>query len=272
LKAIGAVHLPLLACPINARGAGDSYFIRSIFGWQLLLKLINRHCDAINVISPAILSDLIELGIDGPKVSHIPNGIKIGDPIRKSHVASIRRLVWAGRLTAQQGFDILFKALANVAAAGREFSIDLIGNGPDMALLLEQRRRLCLEKKVRFTGALAKDTIRTKLAEADVFLLPSRYEGMSNAAIEAMEAGLPILLTRCGGIDTYIDESTGWTCEPDDVDGLTAALLRMLDTPADKLLAMGKQARSLTELHFQIEKIGQQNADLLGQLLATTRH
>ena len=94
-----------------------------------------------------------------------------------------------------------------------------------MALLLEQRRHLCLEKKVRFTGALAKETIRTKLADADVFLLPSRL-GMSNAALEAMEAGLPILLTRCGGIDTYIDENTGWICEPDDVDGLTAGLLQ----------------------------------------------
>ena len=272
LKAIGEVRLPLVACPINAKGAGDSHFIRSIPGWQLLLQMVNRHCDAINIISPAILSDLVELGIDRPKISHIPNGIKICDPIRKSHVASTRRLVWVGRLTAQKGIDLLFKALANVVAAGREFSLEIIGNGPDMALLLEQRRQLCLEKKVRFTGALAKDTIRTKLADADVFILPSRYEGMSNAALEAMEAGLPILLTRCGGIDTYIDESTGWICEPDDVHGLTAALLRMLDTPADKLLAMGKQARLLVERNFQIEKIGRQNENLLRQLVEASRH
>jgi glycosyltransferase involved in cell wall biosynthesis len=271
LKAIGEVRLPLVVCPINAKGAGDSHFIRSIPGWRLLLQMVNRHCDAINIISPAILSDLVELGIDRPKISHIPNGIKICDPIRKSHVASTRRLVWAGRLTAQKGIDLLFKALANVVSAGREFSLEIIGNGPDMALLLEQSRQLCLEKKVRFTGALAKDTIRTKLADADVFLLPSRYEGMSNAALEAMEAGLPILLTRCGGIDTYIDESTGWTCEPDDVDELTAALLRMLDTPADKLLAMGKQARLLVERNFQIEMIGRQNEILLEQLVKASR-
>jgi glycosyltransferase involved in cell wall biosynthesis len=272
LKAIGEVRLPLVACPINAKGAGESHFIRSIPGWQLLSKMVNRQCDAINIISPAILSDLVELGIDRPKISHIPNGIKICEPIRKSHVASIRRLVWAGRLTAQKGIDILFKALANVVAAGREFSLEIIGNGPDMALLLEQRRQLCLEKKVRFTGALAKNAIRDKLADTDVFLLPSRYEGMSNAVLEAMEVGLPILLTRCGGIDTYIDESIGWICDPDDVDGLTAALLRMLDTPADKLLAMGKQARLLVERNFQIERIGRQNANLLRLFVEASRH
>jgi len=271
LKAIGEVHLPLLACPINAKGAGDSHFIRSIPGWRRLLQMINRHCDAINIIAPAIQSDLAELGIGGPNITHIPNGIKIATLIRKSHVASTRRLVWAGRLTAQKGVDILFKALATVVAAGREFSLELIGDGPDMTSLLEQRRRLCLEKNVRFIGALAKDTIRTKLADADVFLLPSRYEGMSNAALEAMEVGLPILLTRCGGIDTYIDESTGWTCEPDDVHGLTAALLRMLDTPDDKLLAMGKQARLLVERNFQIETIGRRNEILLEQLVKASR-
>ena len=99
-------------------------------------------------------SDLVELGIDGPKISHIPNGIKIGDPIRKSHVASIRRLVWVGRLTAQKGIDILFKALANVVAAGREFSLEIIGNGPDMALLLEQRRQLLSRKESPLYGGL----------------------------------------------------------------------------------------------------------------------
>jgi glycosyltransferase involved in cell wall biosynthesis len=78
-------------------------------------------------------------------------------------------------------------------------------------------------------------------------------------------------LTRCGGIDAYIDESMGWICEPNDVDGLTAVLLRMLDTPADKLLEMGKQARLLVERDFQIEKIGRQNADLLERLVETAR-
>ena len=272
LKAIGEIHLPLLACPINAKGAGDSHFIRSIPGWRLLLKMINRHCDAINVIAPAIWSDLVELGIRGPKIAHIPNGIKIRVPIEKSPPASIRRLVWVGRLTAQKGLDLLFEALAKVVAVGRDFRLEMIGSGPDMELLLEQCRQLRLGKRVRFTGALTKEAIRTKLAEADVFILPSRYEGMSNAALEAMEAGLPLVLSRCGGIDTYIDESIGWICEPDNVDELTVALLRMLDTPADKLLAMGDRARLLVERNFQIEKIARLNANLLEHLVEASLH
>ena len=272
LKAIGEVQLPLLACPINAKGAGDSHFIRSIPGWRVLLRMINRHCDAINLIAPAIGNDLVELGIHGPRIAHIPNGVKMSASVQKFDGASVRRLVWVGRLTAQKAIDILLEALANVVAVGREFSLEIIGSGPDMELLLEHCRQLRLEKRVRFTGALSEEVIRTKLAEADVFLLPSRYEGMSNAALEAMEAGLPLLLTRCGGIDTYMDESIGWICEPNNVDQLTDALLRMLDTPAEKLLAMGNRARLLVERNFQIEKIAQLNADLLEQLVEASLH
>jgi len=272
LKAIGEVRLPLVACPINAKGAGDSYFLRSIPGRQLLLHLINRHCNAINIIAPAIMSDLVKLGIDRPRITHIPNGIKIGEPIRRSQFAPTRRMIWTGRVTVQKGIDILLNALANVVVTGREFTLEIIGKGSEMDSLLKQCRQLGLQVRVRFTGALANEAVRAKLAEADVFVLPSRYEGMSNAALEAMEAGVPVLVTRVGGIDTYIDERTGWICDPDDEAGLTAALFRMLDTPVAKLLEMGKQARLLVERKFRIEKIGHQNADLFEQLIEASRH
>jgi glycosyltransferase involved in cell wall biosynthesis len=272
LKAIGEVRLPLVVCPMNARGTGDSYFLRSIPGWQLLLRLINRHCNAINIIAPAILPDLVEMGIDRPRISHIPNGIKIAEPIQRSRPAPIRRMIWTGRMAAQKGIDILLNALANVAAAGNEFSLEIIGDGPDKAALFKQCQQLDLAQMVHFTEAISNEKIRAKLADSDVFVLPSRYEGMSNAALEALEAGLPVLLTRCGGIDTYIDDEAGWICEPNDVEELTAALLRMLATPGDKIVAMGRQARRIVERHFQIEKIGQQNADLFEQLIDSPRH
>jgi glycosyltransferase involved in cell wall biosynthesis len=86
-----------------------------------------------------------------------------------------------------------------------------------------------------------------------------------------MEAGLPVLLTRCGGMDTYVSENTGWTCEPESVDALTAELLRMLDAPADRLVAMGNQARLLVQRHFPIQNIARQNADLLQELIEVSR-
>lgn len=269
LKALGAIRIPLVICPINARGTGDSYFLRSIPGWKWVVPLINKHCEAINIIAPAIQADMTELGICRPKITHIPNGIKLATPIRRSRFSSVRRLIWTGRMTAQKGVDVLLQALGNVAASGRGFSLEIVGEGPDKVELLSQCKNLRLEDKVHFAGALGREMIRSKLAEHEIFVLPSRYEGMSNAALEAMEAGLPVLLTRCGGIDTYIDKNIGWLCEPNDVEGLTTSLQRMLDTPVEKLIKMGIMARQLVENHFQVEEISRQNIALFATVISS---
>lgn len=267
LKAMGLVHLPLLATPINAKGAGDANFIRSIPGWKHLVKLVNTHCEAINIIAPAILPDVLQLGLHSPSISHIPNGIALGEPTWRSNTGQVRRFIWVGRLSTQKGLDILLVALSKVLAQGKDFRLEIIGDGPERSRLMRLCQQLALDGKVRFTGALASGAIRPKLLEADVFILPSRYEGMSNAALEAMEAGLPVLLTRCGGIDTYIDVHTGWVCEPDDADQLTEAVLRVLETPDADLLAMGRQARLLVERRFCIHGIARENADLMNRLI-----
>lgn len=270
LKAIGWLRLPLVACPINARGAGDARFIRSIPGWRRIVTLINKHCEAINIIAPAIKPDLAALGIAGPRLSYIPNGIPLAPPVERVLVTPIRRLVWTGRLSPQKGLDVLLPALARIAAVGWDFSLEIVGGGPDLSTLTALCRRLGLDNRVVFAGAVSPVAIRDRLAAADVFVLPSRYEGMSNAGLEAMEAGLPLVLTRCGGLDTYVDADIGWRCDPGDVDGLITALLAMLDTPDSKLLAMGRQARTRVERDFEIGTIGRHNAELLASVVEAT--
>jgi len=268
LKAMGRLALPLVACPINARGAGDAHFIRSIPGWRGLVRAVNRHCDAVNIIAPAIKPDLTGIGVAPPRLSEIPNGIPLAPAIVRQGVAPIRRLIWTGRLSPQKGLDALLAALAGVAASGRDFRLEIVGDGPERASLATQCRQLGLDGRVVFLGAIGKGAIRDHLAAADVFVLPSRYEGMSNSGLEAMEAGLPLLLTHCGGIDTYVEPAMGWLCEPDDVDGLQAALVRMLDTPDAELLAMGRRARACVEREFEMGAIAGRNAVLLGEVVA----
>lgn len=268
LKALGRADLPLVACPINARGAGDARFIRSIPGWRWIAAAIDRHCDAINLIAPAIGTDLAEIGIGRPRLSRIPNGIALAPPPSREAVASVRRLVWSGRLSPQKGIDLLLPALARVVAAGRDFSLEIVGDGPEAPALAATCRKLGLDGRVAFAGPLHRDAVRARLSAADAFVLPSRYEGMSNAALEAMESGLPVLLTACGGIDTWIDDGIGWRCRPEDSDELFAALCRLLDTPAADLLAMGSRARKLVEREFEIGAVARRNAALLGEIAA----
>lgn len=266
LKALGHIDLPLLACPINARGAGDTNFIRSIPGWQRIVAAIDRHCDAINLIAPAIGADLAEIGIGRPRLSWIPNGIALSPPPQREAVAPVRRLLWTGRLSPQKGIDLLLMALARVVASGRDFRLEIVGDGPESSALTSTCRQLELDSRITFTGPVHRDAVRARLATADAFVLPSRYEGMSNAALEAMESGLPVLLTMCGGIDTWIDDGIGWRCPPEDVDELFSALCRLLDTSSADLLTMGRRARQLVEREFEIGAVARRNALLLGEI------
>lgn len=266
LKALGRIDLPLLACPINARGSGDTRFIRSIPGWRRIVAAIDRHCDAINLIAPAIGTDLAEIGIGRPRLSRIPNGIPLAPPAPRETVAPVRRLVWTGRLSLQKGIDLLLPSLARVVGSGRDFRLEIVGDGPEGPALAATCRQLGLDSRVTFSGPVHRDAVRARLAAADAFVLPSRYEGMSNAALEAMESGLPLLLTACGGIDTWIDDSIGWRCQPEDPDDLFAALCRLLDTPPADLLAMGRRARQLVEREFEISAVAQRNAALLREI------
>ena len=263
LKRFTSLDLPILACPINARGSGDAAFIRSLPGWRKLVSVIDTQCDAINIIAPAIEHDLRSLGICTPIITRIPNGVPIGPPITRERPPSVRRLVWTGRITRQKGLDLLLDALSALAEEGFRFTLDLVGDGPEQGSLMNQCKTNGLDERVHFVGRLPPDKVREHLHQADAFVLPSRYEGMSNSALEAMEASLPVLLTRCGGIDTYVDERSGWLCEPDNRRALEDALRELLTAPGDALLTRGAHARKIVEQHFALPTVAEQNLSTL---------
>jgi len=263
LKALKLCRWPIVACPINARGAGDVAFLRSIPGWKLWSHLIDRHVQAINLINASIAEDLNEIGVKRPQLSYIPNGIVIREASVRTTVAAERRLIWTGRLDVQKGLDLLLSALAECSREGVSFRLELYGDGALRTSLAAQVQTLGLSEHVHFHAAVPTDEVRTLLLEADVFVLPSRYEGMSNSALEAMEASLPVLCTHCGGIDVFIQEEAGWVCEPDSGHALIGALRRMFLATDDELLKRGRRARSLAEDCFSMESVAAANLALL---------
>ena len=105
---------------------------------------------------------------------------------------------------------------------------------------------LGLGETVRFTGAVA--DVRTALAAMDVFVLPSRAEGMSNALLEAMAAGRPVVATAVGGTLEAVDaERTGILVPPGDPAALAGAAVGLLADPARAAAVAGAAARQVAE-------------------------
>jgi glycosyltransferase involved in cell wall biosynthesis len=90
---------------------------------------------------------------------------------------------------------------------------------------------------------------------------------MSNAGLEALERGLPLLLSRCGGLDAYVSSRIGWVVTPGDVDDLSLALKSALATSLYDLASMGRAARALVEDTFDMAVVGRRYEGLFQALL-----
>jgi len=266
-KAIRLCKIPLIACPINSKGKGDTNFIKSIPGWRYIVKILNKHCNAINIIASDIKIDLAEIGINIPQLCEIPNGIPIRPIMRQNQESCVRKLIFTGRLNQQKGLDILIKSLANLRNEGYSFQCNIVGDGPLYYQLAKKIQEYSIHDKIHVIGSIPSENIRNMLLDADVFIMPSRYEGMSNSVLEAMEAEMPVIVTRCGGIDHYIDQKNGWVCAPGNEDDLTRCLREMLETPTALLNEMGINNRNLVKNTFSIEQIASKNIDFFLDVL-----
>uniref|UniRef100_I2PYJ8 Glycosyltransferase n=1 Tax=Desulfovibrio sp. U5L TaxID=596152 RepID=I2PYJ8_9BACT len=163
-------------------------------------------------------------------IAMIPNGVDTDrfapadDPSREGPV----RLVFVGRIVRQKGLDVLLDALARLPETAC-FELAILGDGPLRRELAERARRLGLGDRVRFAGWVGRADLPEALREADAFVFPSRDEGMPNAVLEAMAAGLAVAATRiAGNEELVVDGRTGFLVPPDDPAALAAALARLV--------------------------------------------
>lgn len=169
---------------------------------RMLYRWLMPRADTV-LCNSQLVADEIEkdFAVPAARIVCLPNPVDVtalreaaGFPSRES--GSGRRFVAAGRLTRQKGFDRLLNMMAEVDGASH---LTLFGTGPDEAALRRQAAHLGIADQVKFAGF--SDTPWAVVAGADAFLLPSRWEGMPNAALEALAVGTPVIATPdAGGI------------------------------------------------------------------------
>jgi glycosyltransferase involved in cell wall biosynthesis len=135
----------------------------------------------------------------------------------------------AGKLAVGKGLDLLLRAGALLAEP--RLVIVLAGQGPERASLQALATGLGLGDRVRFLGQ--REDVGDLLAACDALAMPSRHEGLGNAAMEAMGKGRPVVAARVGGLAELVaDGVTGLAFAPGDVAGLASAIARLMRDPA----------------------------------------
>ncbi|MGW2037880.1 glycosyltransferase [Streptomyces virginiae] len=189
-------------------------------------------------------------------------------PLPPSFPADGPLAVCAGRICAQKGQDILLRAWPEVLATVPTARLALVGDGPDTERL---RRTAALSGiGVHFAGAAA--DIRPWLRAADLVVLPSRWEGMALAPLEAMACGRPVLVSDVSGARESLPPGQGRLClvPPEDPTALAKALGRLLAEP--RLLAeLGEQARQHARTDFDVRRTTDAVSGLYHELLGRPR-
>ncbi len=137
-------------------------------------------------------------------------------------------IVSVGRLTFLKGYIIGFLAMKELKAKGIEFEWKIIGDGSDMEHLLFHRQYLNLKDEVFLLGKRNKEEINEILGSADIFMLTSFSEGIPNVVLEAMSKELPVVCSRCGGIEEVItQEEDGFLADIYDYESIAKYIIML---------------------------------------------
>lgn len=188
------------------------------------------------------------------KLVTVHNGVlDVPAALRASPGRSPVRLVMVARFEEQKDHATLFRALAGLREQPWPWQLELIGDGPLFSEAVALAQRLGITPRIQFLG-FRRDVMR-RLAEAQVFLLITNWEGFPRSILEAMRAGLPVVASDVGGNgESVVHGETGFLVPRGDAAALRDALARLLADP-DLRARMGSRGRRRFEERFTLERM-----------------
>ena len=216
---------------ISLRGSDvPGYSDRFVFLYKIIKPLVK----SIWKKSFAVISNsqgLRELALktnSKQAVGIIHNGIDITDFVPKPERRPVDRIIittGASRITDRKGIDYLIRAIKILSSKYPNIHLKAMGDGNAKTNLENLAKELGLEKKVEFIGRISRENTAPYYQEASIFVLPSFNEGMSNAMLEALASGLPLIATNTGGTSELVEE------------GINGLVIKMKDSQdlADKI-------------------------------------
>ena len=263
---------PVLLKILRGGDLGDLYKLKRRPFWKFYFEDLKRNVDAFLVISREIDAELNVLHVPPEKRFFLPNGVdterctpvseeqKIELRERLSLPAGATIVVYVGRLEPEKRVDNMLKTWQDIRSEHADACLLIVGAGSE-----EGRLRAIQVDGVRFTGAV--DDAVPYLQAADVFVLPSSTEGMSNAMLEAMSCSLAVLATRVGGAPDVIEhDRSGYLIPPDDLPSLRHGLESLLADESLRL-RLGSNARARMLADFSLDSVAERLAALYRHLL-----
>lgn len=274
-----------------AKAAEEWLFLKELFGVKLVLSLRGTHIntspladtalaksygksfklyDAFHGVSHAIVKEAMQYGVDESKAQVIYSGLPFRPLPEKNQVMSEPiRILAVGRFHWKKGYHYLLDALVLVREKNIPFSLTLIAQGDLPEELLFQLHDLSLTQEVHWIKGLPYHQIEAHMLTHDVLVLPSVEEGIANVVLEAMQLGLPVVSTACGGMDEVIvQEENGFLVPVRNPKALAESIIAVKDLTPEKRNHLRQQAHHTIMERFNLEKNIQQFVALYERMKA----
>jgi glycosyltransferase involved in cell wall biosynthesis len=224
---------------------------------RLTRFLLQRAHAVVVVLSTRMKNSLAEHNLQTLHLHLIPNGVDI----TRFHPSGVdttlaereQMVVCVAGLRYSKGIDVLLQAWHLVHKQAPQARLIIVGTGSLQSQLEHMVEALSIADSVEFTGL--QSDIPAQLHRGNLAVLPSRWEGMPNALLEAMACGLACVATRVSGSEDIIQHGVnGLLVEPEDYQGMAQAILTLLRNPA-LIQEYGRAARQTIEQHYSFEQV-----------------
>lgn len=269
-------QIPVVVKLTNTGAQGIKDTLAAEQKWPHWLAFLHKRMDACIVTTEEVQKEAVQFGIAQDRIRLIPNGINTQyfkpctsqEKVELKCRLGLKRscvVLYAGRLTSAKNPEGLIEAWRSIDRDMPNAELVLIGDGPLRTVLEDRVTALGLNGSVRLAG-LQSDVLAWYQA-ADVFILPSHREGLSNSLLEAMSCGLPIVSTRVSGsTGVFAERDVGELVDVGDTPGLVRALRSLLSDGARRRLC-SCHAREHAARTFSIETITEKTLALYMQLV-----
>lgn len=265
-------------------GALRGKVVTTFHGWDIrrgirkgprIYEPLIRHGDCFLAISPYNRENLEKLGIPGEKIMDHPVGVRVDRFAYKWDTNSVPgpgglvRILTVARLVPEKGIEYGLRAIHALLTSQPDLRIaySIVGAGPLEDELRNLARELSLERSVEFVGAQRHDAVADWMSRSHIFLLPSVAEALPVSLMEAQAAGLPVVATRVGSVDSIVSDGiSGFLVEPRDPEALTERLGRLLEKP-DRWPEMGRAGREHVVRHYDVNSLNDRLVDIFTRLL-----
>ena len=236
--------------------------------WGNLFLFMAKKASRIIAVSSTVEQELIAAAVKPLKLSRISNGVDVvqfrpGEDksrLRKAlDLPDKKTIVYTGRLSIEKGVDFLVQSFSELDSK-RGYQLIIIGDGPEREHIAQLLDNAHVGKSILLLNS--RDDVASYLQASDLFILPSRFEGLSNSLLEAMACALPVISTRVGGSTDIIEHgSNGLLVDVDNVEQVRSAITDVFDD-SRRAARLGKGARKTIEEYHDVSTIAEKYMQL----------